>query len=64
MNALHLSKGQTLADVSADVQPSDEKALSNMFAILEIEESADQEETVATPAKDPTPSRPATTRLP
>jgi hypothetical protein len=53
MNALHLSAGQSPASESKERESSDEKALSNIFAILDIEESIDQDETVTPPVHGP-----------
>lgn len=60
MSALHLSKGQPLADVIQSGESSDERVLSNMFAILDIEESVDQDETITIPSKGASSAQPAT----
>jgi hypothetical protein len=60
MNALHISTLKSSANAVEDGKLSDEKALTNIFAILDIEESVDQEETVTVPSQGPS-SAPTTT---
>lgn len=63
MNALHIDIGQSLANANNNEELSNEKALTNMFAILDIEESIDQEETATAPAQGPSSSPTTTTTV-
>ncbi|CAM6102480.1 unnamed protein product [Calypogeia fissa] len=62
MSSLQVDKEQTSAKAGSDEKPTstDAVALSNLFAVLEIEEPEDEVETTPQPAKSTSPSRPAT----
>lgn len=60
MSALHMSKVQKPVGEGEYTQSVDERALNNMFAVLNIEESTDREESVAVSAKGQSTFKPAT----